>query len=80
MANRMPPLDTPGQANCCFQTTAAERRRWIAAVETLGGGIAVVARRLAALGRRTSVLPPVPRAEVGRRLPAAKTPTEGVSS
>lgn len=80
MANRMPPLDTPGQANSCFQLTAAERRRWIAAGETLGGGLAAVARRLAVLGRRASVLSPVPCAEVRRRMPGSETPAKGISS
>ena len=49
MAKRMPPLNEPGHASCCFQMTAAEWRHWLAAGESLGSGLTALWRRAISL-------------------------------
>lgn len=74
MAKRMPPLDAPGHASCCFQMTAAEWRHWVAAGENLGSGLAALWRRAICPSRA------VGREDRSRCVSAADTRARGVSS
>lgn len=80
MPNRMPAPSTSGHTRCCFQMTAAERRRWVAAGETLGSGLIAVARGLATLQRRAISLSRAPdNGDWDRPGPAAEVQAEGAS-